>query len=289
MRRKLLPRTTNRAEAVPVESQRVQKVLAGMGMGSRREIEGWIRAGRVTVNGKPVGLGDKVSSGDKIRVDGRSVRQVPDAVAERRVIAYHKPSGEVVTRHDPEGRPSVFGKLPRLPNGRWIAVGRLDLNTTGLLLFTNDGELASRLMHPSHEVQREYAVRVLGEVPDEVLQRLRDGVELEDGPARFDSVEDGGGDGANHWYRVVLREGRNREVRRLWDSQGCTVSRLTRTRFGPIALNRRLSRGRWEELNIPQKNDLLELVGLPAEKPPASRPRPRSPWPQRGKGRGGRW
>ncbi|MCB1874667.1 MAG: pseudouridine synthase [Chromatiales bacterium] len=267
------------------QNERVQKVLAGMGMGSRREIEGWIRAGRVTVNGKPVGLGDKVSAGDKIFVDGKPVRSPSQEALERRVIAYHKPSGEVVSRHDPEGRPSVFASLPRLHGGRWIAVGRLDLNTTGLMLFTNDGELANRLMHPSHEIEREYAVRVLGEVPDEILQRLRSGVELEDGPARFDTVEDAGGEGANHWYRVVLREGRNREVRRLWDSQGCTVSRLTRTRFGPIVLNRRLPRGRWEQLDIRQLNELLQLVGLPPQTPPAPRPRARSPWPQRTRGR----
>ncbi|MFN2310220.1 MAG: pseudouridine synthase, partial [Gammaproteobacteria bacterium] len=193
-------------------SERLQKVLARAGLGSRREIEGWIQAGRIQVDGVTAELGVQVSAGTAITVDGKPITlAAPEAT---RVIAYHKPIGEITTRSDPEGRPTVFDQLPRLQQGRWIAVGRLDISTSGLLLLTNDGELANRLMHPSRELEREYAVRVFGEIDGLILERLLEGVELDDGPAHFRSVRDAGGGGANRWYHVVLGEGRNREVRR---------------------------------------------------------------------------
>jgi 23S rRNA pseudouridine2605 synthase len=241
---------------------RLQKVLADLGLGSRREVERWVTEGRVTVNGKRVELGVRVSGRDIIAVDGRRVMRPRRETPRARVLAYHKPEGEVSTRRDPEGRPTVFDRLPRLRSGRWVAVGRLDVNTTGLLLFTNDGALANALMHPRGEVEREYAVRVFGEVPPGTLERLGEGVELDDGPARFDQVTDAGGEGANHWYRVVLGEGRQREVRRLWESQGVRVSRLIRVRYGPITLGRRIRPGRWEELEEPVVERLRQAVGL---------------------------
>lgn len=244
-------------------TEKLQKVLARAGFGSRREIESWISEGRISVNGKLATLGDRVSASDVIRVDGHVVSKTRLEHSHRcRVLLYHKPVGEVTSRSDPEGRPSVFDNLPGLRNGRWIAVGRLDINTSGLLLFTNDGELANRLMHPSYTIEREYAVRVLGEVVPETLQQLREGVELDDGPARFNAIVDGGGEGANHWYHVTLDEGRNREVRRLWESQGVTVSRLIRVRYGPIAMPRRIRPGRWEELKGEELSLLRQSVGL---------------------------
>lgn len=244
-------------------TEKLQKVLARAGFGSRREIESWISEGRISVNGKLATLGDRVSATDVIRVDGHVVSKTRLEQSHRcRVLLYHKPVGEVTSRNDPEGRPTVFDNLPGLRNGRWIAVGRLDINTSGLLLFTNDGELANRLMHPSYTIEREYAVRVLGEVAPETLQQLREGVELEDGPARFNAIVDGGGEGANHWYHVTLDEGRNREVRRLWESQGVTVSRLIRVRYGPIAMPRRIRPGRWEELKGEELSLLRQSVGL---------------------------
>ncbi|RRQ22933.1 23S rRNA pseudouridine(2605) synthase RluB [Thiohalobacter thiocyanaticus] len=241
--------------------ERLQKVLARQGLGSRREIEAWIRAGRLRVNGKPATLGVSVTEADSVELDGK-----PVAVSEQRpyprVIAYHKPVGELTTRRDPEGRPTVFDRLPALKAGRWVAIGRLDFNTSGLLLLTDDGELANRLMHPSQQVEREYAVRVFGEVDGLVIDNLLGGVELEEGPARFESITEAGGRGANQWYHVVLREGRNREVRRLWESQGLQVSRLIRVRYGPVALPPGLREGRWENLPNPVINTLLNLVGL---------------------------
>ncbi len=244
-------------------TEKLQKVLARAGYGSRREIEAWISDGRISVNGKLAQLGDRVSATDVLRVDGHIVSKTRIEHSHHcRVLLYHKPVGEVTTRTDPEGRPTVFDNLPGLRNGRWIAVGRLDINTSGLLLFTNDGELANRLMHPSYTIEREYAVRVLGEVAPETLQKLQEGVMLEDGTARFTSIVDGGGEGANHWYHVLLDEGRNREVRRLWDSQGVTVSRLIRVRYGPTSLPRRIRPGKWEELKGFDLSLLRQSVGL---------------------------
>jgi 23S rRNA pseudouridine2605 synthase len=221
-----------------------------------------ISEGRVSVNGKVATLGDRVEAKDVIRVDGHqiSVPTLNDVIC--RVLAYHKPEGEVCTRHDPEGRPTVFDRLPRIKDSRWVAVGRLDVNTSGLLLFTTDGELANRLMHPSHEVEREYAVRVFGEVTEGMLQKLRRGVQLEDGPAKFDKITAGGGEGLNQWFNVTLCEGRNREVRRLWESLEVQVSRLMRIRYGDIKLDKTLPRGGWAELELPQVNYLRKMVGL---------------------------
>jgi 23S rRNA pseudouridine2605 synthase len=249
-------------------SEKLQKVLARAGLGSRREIEDWIRAGRITVNGETAPIGARVDADARIRLDGRPVVLGPQWQAKRRVLAYHKPEGEVTTRHDPEGRPTVFDQLPKLRQGRWIAVGRLDINSTGLLLLTTDGELAHRLMHPSAEIEREYAVRVRGEVTPEILRRLSEGIPLEEGQARFDAILEAGGQGTNRWYHVILREGRNREVRRLWESQGLRVSRLIRVRFGPITLPRRLRPGRWEELAAPGIDALLAAAGLLKERGP---------------------
>lgn len=224
---------------VPLPPQRLQKVLAGLGLGSRRAIEEWIRAGRVQVNGEPADLGLRVGPADRITVDGRAVSQHAMGAAsssQGAVLGYHKPLGEVTTRSDPQGRPTVFDRLPAPPAGRWIVVGRLDVNTAGLLLFTNDGELAHRLMHPSSEVEREYLVRVRDQPDAATLERLRRGVTLEDGPARFDRIEAQGSSEGHAWFRVILHEGRNREVRRLWSAVGHEVSRLTRLRYGPVGL-----------------------------------------------------
>ncbi len=243
-------------------TEKLQKVLARAGLASRREIERWIEQGRVHVDGEIAKLGDRVDSSARIFVDGRQVILRYSEAVKRRVLMYHKPVGEMCTRSDPEGRPTVFDHLPRLRNQRWIVIGRLDLNTAGLLLFTNDGELANRLMHPSSEIEREYAVRVLGEVDKPMLSRLKKGLELEDGFAAFADIQDAGGEGANHWYHVVLREGRNRIVRRLWESQGITVSRLIRVRFGNIPLPRHLRIGKWEDLEEQAIRDLAHSVGL---------------------------
>ena len=237
-------------------------MLAAAGFGSRREIEGWIVAGRLSVNDQVARLGARITHADRVALDGRPLRLERAAPEQRRVILYHKPEGELTTRRDPEGRPTVFEALPRLRRGRWINIGRLDFNTSGLLLFTNDGELANRLMHPSHEIEREYAVRVLGKVSNEQLSALTRGVQLEDGPAKFDVIRDAGGEGANHWYHVTLREGRKREVRRLWEAVGATVSRLIRVRYGSIALPRQLPRGGWRQATDAELQALLELSGV---------------------------
>ncbi|WP_018175764.1 23S rRNA pseudouridine(2605) synthase RluB [Thioalkalivibrio sp. AKL8] len=241
-------------------SERVQKVLAARGLGSRREIEGWIERGEVQVNNRTVKLGDQVDEHDVIRVRGRIVRRPEHP---HRWIVYHKPVGEICSRSDPEGRRPVFASLPRLKGQRWVAVGRLDLNTSGLLLFTTDGELANRLMHPSMALEREYAVRVLGEVPPATQDMLREGVELEDGAARFDSLEEQGGEGANHWFHVVVSEGRNRLVRRLWDAVGVTVSRLIRVRYGPVVLGHGLKTGAVRDLETREVAGLYEAADLP--------------------------
>ncbi|MDH4612040.1 23S rRNA pseudouridine(2605) synthase RluB [Pseudomonas sp. BN102] len=243
--------------------EKLQKVLARMGLASRRDIEAWITEGRVKVNGEAATLGQRVDSHDAISVDGRLLKREEEAESVRRVLIYNKPEGEVCTRDDPEGRPTVFERLPRLKAGRWINIGRLDINTTGLLLFTTDGELANRLMHPSFEMDREYAVRVRGEVTDEMLENLKRGVMLDDGPAKFTDIKEApGGEGLNHWYHCVVMEGRNREVRRLWESQGLVVSRLKRVRFGPVFITSDLTMGRWREMSQSEVDILSTEVGL---------------------------
>ncbi len=246
--------------------ERLQKLLANAGLGSRREIERWIEAGRIRLNGNIAKLGDRAGPDDQIQIDKRRIKVPSISSVERQIILYNKPEGELVTRSDPEGRPTIFQRLPKLKSGRWIAVGRLDINSSGLLLLTTDGELANRLMHPSRSIEREYAVRVLGEVTTENLQQLVAGVELEDGQARFEDIVESGGDGANRWFHVVIVEGRNREVRRLWETVGAKVNRLKRVRFGPVMLDKRLLVGRWRELEPQELSPLLELAGLEAEK-----------------------
>jgi 23S rRNA pseudouridine2605 synthase len=246
-------------------SEKLQKVLARAGKGSRREMETFISAGRVSVEGKTAYLGDRIDGTEQIRVDGHLVKLKAKEDDLCRVIMYNKPEGEMCTRKDPEGRPTVFDRLPPLENSRWVAVGRLDINTSGMLLFTTDGELANRLMHPSQKVEREYAVRVFGEVNEAMLQTLRAGVKLEDGPAKFQKITYKGGEGRNHWFHVVLSEGRNREVRRLWESQEVQVSRLIRVRYGDMEMKRQLPNGGWTELALGEVNYYRKLVGLPVE------------------------
>ena len=245
------------------EPQRLHKVLASCGFGSRRAMEEMILAGRITVNRMPAEVGQKVGPADEVRINGELVK-VRFAEPRARVLMYHKPAGELVTRDDPEGRPTVFEKLPSIGNGKWINVGRLDYNTEGLLLFTNSGELANRLMHPRYEVEREYAVRVMGRLTEEQMQALTTGVQLDDGPARCEKVADGGGDedGSNHWYTVVLKEGRNREVRRLFEALGLMMSRLIRTRYGMIGMPTSLKRGDLAELEAGEVNALVTSAGL---------------------------
>lgn len=250
------PRTETPA---PGEPERLQKALAHAGVGSRRRIEALIEEGRITINGKVAQLGDRVRPDDRVLVDSRPVR-LRAGSDEPRVLIYHKPAGEIVSRDDPGGRPSVFARLPPLLGGRWLAVGRLDFNSSGLLLLTSSGDLAQRMTHPSHELEREYAVRVMGELGEEMLTRLRKGVQLEDGPARFDLIEPAGGEGSNRWYRVILREGRNREVRRMFEAVGLTVSRLMRVRFGPFQLPPRLRQGHWDEIPAPVLAKLLAAL-----------------------------
>ena len=258
-----LPRHKSSTDEVFDEPQRLHKVLASCGFGSRRAMEELILAGRITVNRMPAEIGQKVGPGDEVRINGEPVK-IRFAEPPPRVLIYHKPPGEIVSRDDPEARASVFDGLPPIEGAKWIAVGRLDYNTEGLLLFTNSGELANRLMHPRYEVEREYAVRVMGRLDDDKIRALTTGVELEDGPARCDMVEDGGGDeeGANHWYKVVLKEGRNREVRRLFEAIGVPVSRLIRTRYGRIAMPAAVKRGGVQELAPPDVNALVAAVGL---------------------------
>ncbi len=278
----------------PKGGERLQKLLANAGLGSRRYLEALIDEGKVKVNGKIAKLGDRATPDDHIEVDGRPVGGKRLAGNQRFVILYNKPEGELVTRNDPEGRKTVFDRLPRLPYGRWIAVGRLDVNSAGLLLLTNDGELANRLMHPRTQIDREYAVRVKGEVTDDMVRQLVEGVQLEDGPARFEDIVDAGGEGANHWFHLVIMEGRKREVRRLWEAVGATVSRLKRVRYGPIFLDSSVKAGQWRELSAEEKRELLNVVDLndkrpwgtlertPGKKPPAKKPSAHgSPWKSR--------
>lgn len=244
---------------------KLQKALADAGLGARREIEEWIATGRVQVNGEPAHLGQRIAAIDKVKVGGRRVR-LHFATRVPRVLLYHKPEGEIVSRDDPQGRPNVFNALPRLRGGRWIAIGRLDFNSCGLLLFTSDGALANRLMHPRYGIDREYAVRVLGEIDEASLAQLTEGIALEDGLAKFTRLQAAGGEGANHWYHVTLKEGRNREVRRMFTAVGVTVSRLMRIRYGPIILPPRLKRGQCYELAPGEVQALLKaLEGQPDE------------------------
>jgi 23S rRNA pseudouridine2605 synthase len=242
-------------------NERLQKLLAGAGHGSRRGIEEWIRAGRVTINGKLATLGDRASASDQICLDGKPL-DLSGGADNTEVLLYHKPVGEVTTRSDPQGRPTVFDRLPPPASGRWIVVGRLDVNTSGLLLFTNDGELAHRLMHPSSEIEREYLVRLRGMPSAAVLDRLRQGVELEDGPAHFDRIERESTEGSHSWFRVCLHEGRNREVRRLFEHEGFVVSRLSRLRYGSVELPHDLRGCGYRRLEI---NEVARLARLAAD------------------------
>lgn len=245
-------------------SERIQKLLALAGQGSRREIERWIEDGRIKVNGELAKLGDKASPRDEIKVDGKVVN-LEGVGRTRRILVYNKPLGEVCTRNDPEGRPTVFDKLPKVKNERWVNVGRLDVNTSGLLIFTTDGELANKLMHPSSGIDREYAVRVRGDVDDAMIERLKQGVMLEDGPANFTDVQFFDGEGQNKWFHVVIMEGRNREVRRLWESQGVTVSRLKRVRYGCVFLPKSAGVGKWVEMGQKDSDELAKLVDMPTK------------------------
>ena len=251
-------------DAVP---QRLHKLLALAGLGSRRDMETLIASGRVTVNGQPAEIGVGVVPGDMVRVDSRPVK-LPFEPELPKVLIYHKPEGEIVSQDDPEGRDSVFDKLPRVKNGKWIAIGRLDINTSGLLIFTTSGDLANHFMHPRYEVEREYAVRIFGELTEGQMLQLTQGIELEDGPANFDHIHPQGGEGSNHWYQVILREGRNREVRRLFEAFQLPVSRLMRVRFGPVNLPPRLKRGMMMALEPKEILGLLEWAGLEAPKGP---------------------
>ena len=263
-----------RHQEAPGKPERLQKLLAQSGLGSRREMEELISAGRVQINGETAQLGQSASPGDRVKVNGRLVglkfsNRLP------RVLIYHKPEGEIVSRDDPDHRPSVFTSLPRLSGARWVAVGRLDFNTSGLLLFTTSGELANRLMHPRYNLVREYAVRLLGDLPEDAKQRLLAGIELEDGPAQFATFQEAGGEGANRWYRISLFEGRNREVRRMFEAVGVTVSRLMRVRYGPFSLPPNLKRGKTLELEARDVEKLLADFNM--EVPEVTKSPTRSP------------
>jgi len=247
----------------PAATHKLQKMLAQAGLGSRRDMEEMIAAGRVSINGVVAEIGARVGPDDVVRVDKRPIKLQYDT-QKLRVLLYHKPEGEIVSRDDPEKRASVFDKLPPIKGAKWTAIGRLDFNTSGLLIFTTSGDMANRMMHPSFEVEREYAVRIMGTLTDEQIIALKQGIELEDGMARFDSLVDQGGEGSNHWYYVVLREGRNREVRRMFEALGLTVSRLIRVRFGIVSLPSRLKRGHWMELEAEDVAKMLTWAGMEA-------------------------
>ncbi|MDF3939118.1 pseudouridine synthase, partial [Achromobacter denitrificans] len=258
---------------------KLHKVLADAGIGSRREMEELIVAGRVSVNGEPAHIGQRVAPNDQVRVNGKPIMRT-NTKKPPRVILYHKPAGEIVSHDDPGGRASVFARLPKLRTGKWLSVGRLDLNTEGLLIFTTSGDMANRIMHPRYGTEREYAVRVLGEMDEAQRQSLVDGIQLDDGLAAFGSLDYLGGDGSNRWYRVTLQEGRNREVRRMFEAVGVTVSRLIRTRFGDIVLPRTLRRGRWDELDPSLVTALMVQLGLLREDDDSGGNRRRSKQPQ---------
>ena len=242
------------------EAPKLHKALADAGHGSRRELEEWIVAGRVSVNGMPAHVGQRISPADKVRVNGKLVNLHVGRSRLPRVVLYHKPEGEIVSRDDPEGRPTVFDNLPKIRGGRWITVGRLDINSCGLLVATNSGDLANQLMHPRYGLDREYAVRILGDLSEEAMEKLYDGIELEDGPARFTHIEEAGGEGANRWYNITIAEGRNREVRRMFDAVGVTVSRLMRVRYGPLPLPPQLKRGQTRELTETEVKALVSAL-----------------------------
>jgi 23S rRNA pseudouridine2605 synthase len=263
MLRRGKPAAPKRVLSPDDDAPKLHKVLAEAGMGSRRDMEELIIAGRVSVNGEPAHIGQRIMPTDQVRINGKPVKRKLQNKPPR-VLLYHKPTGEIVSHADPEGRPSVFDKLPPMKTAKWLAVGRLDFNTEGLLMLTTSGDLANRFMHPRYSVEREYAVRVVGELAEGMRQKLLHGVELEDGPANFLRIRDGGGEGTNHWYHVALAEGRNREVRRMFEAVGLMVSRLIRTRHGPISLPKGLKRGRWEELEDNQVRSLMASVGLKA-------------------------
>jgi len=247
-----------------MSEERIQKALSRMGFGSRRDIESQIEQGRVKVNGKVITVGTKVCVGDRVQI-GSQQAVIKEPETKVRVLVYNKPEGEVCSRKDEKGRATVFDHLPQIKGSRWISIGRLDINTNGLLLFTNHGELANRLMHPSGEIEREYAVRVNGSVTNAVVKQLQNKIQLDDGPAHFDSIEDAGGQGSNHWYHVVLREGRNREVRRLWEAVDVRVSRLIRVRYAHVTLPRNLRRGKAVEMDLEEVKLLMDAVGLKLE------------------------
>lgn len=260
------------------EYERIQKFLASRGIASRRQIEVWIEEGRLRVNGKPAEIGQRVSGHESFSLDGRTLRVAAEQELPRMVLMYHKPVGEICTRKDEEGRPTVFRRLPRIHQGRWVAIGRLDINTAGLLLFTNDGALANKLMHPSTEIEREYWVRVAGEVNEETLQALRKGMMLEDGFAKFDDIQplqalNDDDTQYNRYYSVVLKEGRNREVRRLWEAVGCQVSRLKRIRYGNVSLPKSLPAGKHRLLEPRELSDLMALVRTKPMRDKMPRPR----------------
>ncbi len=248
--------------SVAAGSQKLQKMLAAAGLGSRREMETWIAGGRVSVNGAVANLGTRIVSGDRVLVDQRPVR-LSFEVELPRILIYHKPDGEIVSRDDPKSRKTVFDELPRVRNGKWIAIGRLDFNTEGLLVFTTHGELANRLMHPSFEVEREYAVRIMGELSQEQMQQMTAGIQLDDGPAFLERIAEQGGEGSNRWYKVIIKEGRNREIRRIFEAMGMMVSRLIRVRFGILNLPPRIKRGQMLELETGQVAAILKWAGLP--------------------------
>lgn len=272
------------------DAPKLHKVLAEAGLGSRRDMEDLIVAGRVSVNGEPAHIGQRILPSDAVRINGKLIQRKVSTKPPR-VLVYHKPAGEIVSQDDPEGRPTVFDRLPTMKAGKWLAVGRLDFNTEGLLLFTTSGDLANRLMHPRYNIDREYAVRTLGELEEGMRQKLLAGVELDDGMANFTKIADGGGEGINKWYRVVIGEGRNREVRRMFEAVGLTVSRLIRTRYGAMTLPSGLKRGRWEELEENDVRALLAAFGVEkkGEKVAVDRgPKARGPQQARGGERGER-
>jgi 23S rRNA pseudouridine2605 synthase len=262
-------RNQRNAQAKPVrrdltaddDAPKLHKVLAEAGLGSRRDMEELIIAGRVSVNGEPAHIGQRILPTDLVKINGKPIQRKVNKRPPR-VLVYHKPAGEIVSHSDPDGRASVFDRLPTMKTGKWLAVGRLDFNTEGLLLFTTSGDLANRLMHPRYGIEREYAVRTLGELEEGMRQKLLAGIELDDGVAQFSRIADGGGEGVNRWYRVTIGEGRNREVRRMFEAVGLTVSRLIRTRYGAMVLPRNLKRGRWEELDEHAVRDLMAVSGL---------------------------